>query len=132
MRARKAKPVPKAVEPRFTVETLKAIAKDVKKIGLTKSTVSDDVQTGLRANIYKSGQISFIVEYKLPGIITRPYVTIGEHPTMSIPEARQLAAVIRDLAQKGIDVQAGLHERLIAELKRDGVKWRPTLSASKK
>lgn len=44
---------------------------------------------------------------------------------MKISEARVLAKTVRLLAARGIDVQAGLHERLVRELTEKGEKWRP-------
>ena len=102
--------------------------REIKKTGEERRRMSDPLQPGLRIQIYLEGQVSFIVEYKLPGIKTRPHLTIGHWPQMSIQEARELAALIRDLGNKGIDVQEGLHDRLITELKRDGHKWRSALS----
>jgi hypothetical protein len=41
----------------------------------------------------------------------------------TIEEARALTKTIRALAEKGIDVQSGLHERLLRELKAQGTRW---------
>lgn len=124
--------VPMAVkappEMLITDALLEKSKRDIKKLGVARLRMSDPLQPGLRIQIYLEGQVSFIVEYKLPGIKTRPHLTIGHWPQMSIKEARELAVLIRDLGNKGIDVQEGLHDRLIQELKRDGLKWRSTLS----
>jgi hypothetical protein len=40
-------------------------------------------------------------------------------------EARELAGTVQALAGQGIDAQAGLHERLIRELKAKNIRWRP-------
>ena len=108
---------------------LERTKRDIKKLGLERIRMSDPLQPGLRVQVYYEGQVSFIVEYKLPGIKSRPHLTIGHWPQMSIMEARKLATLIRDLGNKGIDVQEGLHDRLLQELKRDGTKWRPALSS---
>lgn len=108
---------------------LERTKRDIKKMGLERIRMSDPLQPGLRVQVYYEGQVSFIVEYKLPGIKSRPHLTIGHWPQMSIQEARKLAVIIRDLGNKGIDVQEGLHDRLLQELKRDGTKWRPALSS---
>ena len=47
---------------------------------------------------------------------------LGDHPDMSIAEARQLTRTVQTLAAIGIDPQEGLHERLIRELKAKGTK----------
>ena len=113
---------------RFNVITLQKIADDLAKGKLkilhNKLDVADDIQPGLKANVYKSGYWSYLVEYKVQGRDGRPHLTIGKHPQMSITEARELAKTIKYLGSKGLDVQDGLMDRLIAELKRDGVQWR--------
>ena len=134
---RERKPIPKrskkaVTAPKFNVATLQKIADDLEKgkygkIPNGRLVVSDEMQPGLRANVFK-GYWSYIVEYKLPGIATRPHLTLGEHPATSITEARQLAKTIRELGSMGIDVQEGLRQRLVAELKRDGTKWRPAMA----
>lgn len=114
--------------PRFNVITLQKIADDMAKGKLkilhNKLDVADEVQPGLKANVYKTGYWSYLVEYKVQGRDGRPHLTIGKHPYMSISEARELAKTIRYLGTKGVDVQDGLIDRLIAELKRDGIQWR--------
>jgi hypothetical protein len=37
----------------------------------------------------------------------------------------RIARTVQALAEQGIDAQAGLHERLIRELKAKGIRWRP-------
>jgi hypothetical protein len=49
-------------------------------------------------------------------------IKVGELPGTTIEEARALTKTIRALAAKGIDVQSGLHERL---LRVQGTRWRP-------
>lgn len=109
----------------FSVETLEKLAADLKskKIPLDRISVSDDVQPGLRVIVRDTGAISFHVQYEVDG--ARPYLKIGEHPGMSIKDARYVAKTCRALAERGIDVQKGLHERLVSELLEKGEKWRP-------
>lgn len=104
---------------------------DAKKIAImnkTRERLTDAHAPGLRVIAYPSGQVTFSVEYRIPGIKTRMNVTLGYWPdTMSIHEAREVAETVRELGERGVDVQLGLHTRLVQELKRDGVNWRPTL-----
>jgi hypothetical protein len=79
--------------------------------------------SGLQAIIRRTGLISFHVGYNYGG--SRPVLKLGVWPGMSIAEARSLATTVRELAEKGIDVQEGLHERLIRELQARGTDWRP-------
>jgi hypothetical protein len=117
---------PKQPKQKFAPEVFEAIAADLKsgRIPLDRITVSDDVQTGLRAIIRNTGLISFHVNYDSPDG-SRPYLKLGDHPGMTVKEARELARVVRALADKGIDPAAGLHARLIRELKEKGERWRP-------
>ncbi len=111
----------------LTDRLLEASQKDAAKMK-TRQRLSDPLAPGLRVNVYPEGLVAFSVEYRLPGIMTRPHVKIGEWPDMSIPEAREIAATVRELGMRGIDVQLGLHTRLSQELKRDGLDWRPALA----
>lgn len=132
MRERKpvvAKPSRKAATaPKFNVVRLQKIADELKSGRLNlpsgRTDVTDEMQPGLRASVFKTGNWSYIVEYKVKGHLGRPHITIGEHPVMSISEARELARIIRHLGSIGINPQEGLRERLVAELKRDGIQWR--------
>lgn len=109
----------------FTVATLTAIAEDLKNgvIPLKRVTISDPESYGLRAVIRDTGLISFHVQYSIDD--SRPYLMIGHHPDRTIKEARELAETIRILAEKGIDPQLGLHDRLVRELLEKGPKWKP-------
>lgn len=109
----------------FTGEMLEGLAADLKsgRIPLPRVNVSDDVQVGLRAIIRNTGNISFHANYDYQD--SRPWFKIGDYPDMSIKKARELTFTIRELASKGIDVQAGMHERLLRELEERGTKWRP-------
>jgi hypothetical protein len=116
---------------KFDPKLFEALAEDLTsgRIPVPRFTVSDDEVPGLRAIIRNSGQISFHVQYSVrdddTGEDTRPYLKIGDYPKMKIGEARELARTIRTLANMNIDPQAGLHERLVRELKEKGAKWRP-------
>lgn len=115
----------KDIKAVFTPTVFEGLADDLAKgrIPLKRVTVSDDIVTGLRAVIRNTGLISYHVTYDVDG--SRPYLKIGDHPQMKLEEARNLARTVQSLAEKGIDVQAGLHERLIKQLKEQGAKWRP-------
>jgi hypothetical protein len=121
-------------EPRgakFNMETFQKLAADLSagRIPLDRVTLSDDPREdpnavgGLRAIIRGSGLISWHVQYEIEG--SRPYLKLGDAEHMNLKEARELARTVRGLADMGIDVQAGLHERLVRELKEKGMKWRP-------
>jgi hypothetical protein len=121
-------PAPKPRKPlsRFTPKLLKDSLADLQsgRMGaVDKVTIGDDEQSGLRAIVRKSGTVSFHVIYTVNG--ERPILLVGHWPETSIDEARDLAKTIRTLAAEGIDPTLGLHARLISELKRDGIKWRP-------
>lgn len=55
---------------------------------------------------------------------SRPVLKVGELPGSTVEDARKLKRAIRALAAKGIDVQNGLHERLMRELLEQGEDWR--------
>jgi hypothetical protein len=124
------RPIPKASESQFNEETLLRIAEDMKsgRIPLPRTQLSDDMVTGLRAMIFRNGAITFNVSYFVGE--SRPFIKIGslhkgDEDHISLTEARQIAKTIIALGAKGIDVQDGLHRRLLRELKKDGEKWRP-------
>lgn len=82
---------------------------------------------GLRAMCHKSGLIAFHVSYYVGD--KRPFMKIGtfnegDPEFMTIEDARHVAKTIIALGEKGIDVQEGLHRRLIRELKEKGTNWR--------
>lgn len=115
---------------RFTRESLEGVAKDLQsgRLPLQRTQVSDDLVAGLRAQIHKSGLISFHVSYNVGD--KRPFMNIGslnedEPDHITITEARNLAKTIKALGDKGIDVQDGLHKRLLRELNEKGANWRP-------
>src|SRR5437762_3324141 len=114
---------------KFTAERLEAFANDLKtqRVPLERQQISDDVVTGLRAVVYRTGRIVFHVSYHVDD--KRPFMRIGElnkesPDYISIEEARDLAETIKALGEKGIDVQEGLERRLIRELKQKGTYWR--------
>jgi hypothetical protein len=106
------------------------VAKDLKsgRLPLARQQISDDMVVGLRAVVNRSGLISFHVSYYVGD--KRPFMVIGDlnedsDKHLSITEAREIAKTIKALGDKGVDVQDGLHKRLVRELKRDGLQWRP-------
>lgn len=115
---------------KFDTKTLQALAKDLQqgRLPLERVTVSDDMVTGLRAVVYKSGLITFAISYHFGD--ERPFLKLGvldekapDH--ISVTDARELAKTVKALADKGIDVQAGLHARLLREIREKGTAWRP-------
>jgi hypothetical protein len=54
---------------------------------------------------------------------------LGNHPEMTIDQARELRKTVIALGVKGIDPTEGLHERLIRELLAKGTHARDDLSA---
>jgi hypothetical protein len=114
------------VRKRFDGKVFEALADDLKsgRIPLDRVVVSDDRTTGLRAIIRNTGAISFHVQY-LSEDGSRPYILMGHYPDTTVDRARERARTIHTLAAKGIDPTAGLHARLLKELDRDGVRWKP-------
>ncbi len=115
---------------KFTAERLEAFARDLKsqRVPLERQQVSDDRVTGLRAMCHKSGLITFSASYYVGD--KRGHMKIGEFHKdspdyISIDDARELTRTIKALGEMGIDPQDSLMRRLVKELKRDGVKWRP-------
>lgn len=119
------KKVAPVVNSKFSADTFERLARDLQSgnVPLDRVTVTDDMQPGLRAIIRNTGLVSFHVNYDVEG--ARPYLKIGDHPEMSVDEARRVAKTVRGLAEMGIDPQEGLHRRLIRELQEKGTKWRP-------
>ncbi len=116
------------VEPKrlqFSPKVFEALAQDLSsgRVPLPRVTITDPMTVGLRAIIRNTGLVSFHVHYEIGD--SRPFMKIGDHPQMTVNEARELTRTIRGLADMGIDVQEGLHDRLIRELKEKGMKWRP-------
>lgn len=136
---RSAKPLNSvAATSRFSPDTIDKLAADLKagRLGVRdKVIISDDRQTGLRAIVRASGNISFHVHYNMGD--ARPYMLVGHYPDAperkrnakaaqeAIDDARGIAETVRKLADMGIDPQDGLHERLLRELRSQGTDWRP-------
>lgn len=120
---KKSKPLRTELTDKILEASKKDAAKQKKRLRLT-----DPLGPGIHVNVYIEGRVVFSVEYKLAGFTNRLHVKIGEWPEMSIQEAREIAALVRELGLRGVDVQAGLHNRLTEELKRDGLDWRYSLS----
>lgn len=115
---------------KFDEDTLLAIGKDLAsgKLPLERVRVSDDVVTGLRAVVNRSQLVTLHCSYEVGDV--RPFILLGSLNSdadnhITIKEARELTKTIKALAAKGIDVQEGLHKRLMRELKRDGAAWKP-------
>lgn len=128
--------IKKILRSNFTPENLEAIAQDLKsgRLPLKATTISDDMQVGLRAKIRNTGLISYHVHYEVDGAgddeTKRPFPKIGSHAPgqkdhLSLAEARQLAKVIIGLGQRGINPFAAAEERIIRELREKGDKWKP-------
>lgn len=114
-----------APKSEFTAEKLQSMSDAVKsgRMKVDKLMISDDMVTGLRALIRSTGSVSFHCQYDFEG--SRPMIKVGDLGETTIEEARELTRTIHALAAKGIDVQSGLHERLLRELKAQGTRWRP-------
>jgi hypothetical protein len=118
-----------APSKKFTPERLEAFARDLKsqRVPLERQQMSDDIVVGLRAMIHKTGLIAFHVSYYVGD--KRPFIRIGtfnrdDPDYISIDDAREVAKTIKALGEKGVDVQDGLHRRLVRELKEKGSAWR--------
>lgn len=118
-----------AEKSKFDATTLLNIAKDLQagKLPLERVRVSDDVVTGLRAVVNRSGLVTLHVSYEIGE--NRPFMLLGSlnkdtDNHITIDDARNLARTVKALADKGIDVQDGLHRRLVKELKEQGTRWR--------
>lgn len=86
--------------------------------------VFDDQQPGLQFVFYKTGDITCHAGYAINA--SRPLAKIGDYgDNMNLQEARHITKLVRELGDRGIDVQDSYLPRLIRELKRDGLKWRP-------
>lgn len=114
----------------FTEEFFHQVAKDMKSGRWPGKRVqhADDMVTGLRAQVFPTGLISYHVTYYVGD--ERPYMLIGygnkdEPMYCTVQEARNIAKTIIALGKKGINPQDGLLPRLIRELKEQGEKWRP-------
>ncbi|XUM19798.1 hypothetical protein ACRAVF_19220 [Bradyrhizobium oligotrophicum S58] len=118
-----------AEKSKFDATTLLNIAKDLQagKLPLERVRVSDDMVVGLRAVVNRSGLVTLHASYEVGE--NRPFMLLGSlnkdaDNHITIEEARELTRTIKALADRGIDVQDGLHKRLIRELKEQGTRWR--------
>jgi hypothetical protein len=121
----------------ITEKTLFKIADDLKRgvPPLPKLSVVDDMVVGLRFIIYRSGEIALHSSYTVGD--RRPFFKLGvlnkdDPDHLSLTDARELTKSIKSIGLRGVDIQDGLMKRLVAELKRDGQNWRPTLNAPAK
>jgi hypothetical protein len=114
----------------FNAEVFEALARDLKsgRLRLKRPTLSDNIVRGLRAIIRSTGIITYHVYYQVGD--DSPFLKIGVHDPgnpehLTVTQARHIARTIKALGKKGIDVQEGLHGRLVRELQEQGDKWRP-------
>lgn len=112
-----------AKESTFTADMLLGMAAALKtgRLKTKKLTITDDRQPGLIAYVRESGIVALHAHYQIGK--SRPMLKVGELPGSTIEDARKLTKTIRALAAKGIDVQDGLHERLMRELLEQGEDW---------
>lgn len=119
-----------AVASVFTPEKIFAAAAQLKsgKWPAERVRWTDDVVPGLRYVINSSGLVTAHVSYevdKFRGLFLLGSLNKEADNHLTIEEARKLARVVQELAEGGIDIQDGLHARLIKELKKEGTAWRP-------
>lgn len=116
----------------FKESTFLAIAEDLKSGMMSKIKdrlqVSDDMVAGLKANIQKSGRITYHIQYYVGE--DRPFLAIGHgnkdmDDYITVAEARERAKKIKALGAMGIDPQDGLYHRLLREIDEQGENWRP-------
>jgi hypothetical protein len=114
----------------FSEKMLLSVAANLKsgRLPLKRTQLSDDMVTGLRAVVYETGEISYHASYHFDD--QRPFLRIGsanrDSPDyISLSDAREITNTVKALAAKGVNVQDGLLPRLIRELLRDGLGWRP-------
>jgi hypothetical protein len=129
-RTRRKKIGVSAEKSKFDETTLLNVAKDLSsgKLPLERVRISDDMVVGLRAVVNRSGLVTLHVSYEIGD--ERPFMLLGSlnkdaDNHISIEEARELAKTVKSLAARGINVQDGLHRRLVRELKDKGTAWRP-------
>lgn len=123
---------------KFDADTLMALAKDMQsgKIPLERMRISDDHVVGLRAVVNRSGHTTLHVSYEIAGSDERPFWKLGDvnkdsDEYISVDDARELAKTVKALGHMGINVEAANRKRLIAELVRDGAKWRPNIPGTR-
>ena len=64
--------------------------------------IRDSVLVGFGVKVMPSGRMSFIVEGRIRGGATKR-ITLGQHPALSVADARERAAHFIQLMQSGID-----------------------------
>lgn len=113
----------------FTEKFFQQVAEDMKSGRWPGKRVqhADDMVTGLRAQVFPTGIISYHVQFYVGD--QRPFMLIGygnksDPMYITVQEAREIAKTIIALGKKGINPQDGLLPRLIHELKRDGTNWK--------
>lgn len=117
-------------QSRFNAENIMGVAKDLKsgRLPLDKTQLADDLVTGLRATVMKTGVITWSVQYDVGD--SRPFMKIGQFNDpkaddyLTLDQARELTRTIKALGNKGINPQDGLLKRLVFELQRDGANWK--------
>lgn len=119
-----------AAKSEFTEEMLLQAAKDLSsgRLKLERLRLSDDMVVGLRAVVNRSGLVTLHVSYEVGD--DRPFWKLGDlnrdsADHITIEDARELAKTVKALGDRGINVEDANRKRLIKELKRDGVAWRP-------
>jgi len=130
IRKRRKKVGVPAVSSVFNDKMLFQTAKDLQsgRIPTERVRYSDDVMPGLRYVINQSGLVTLHCQYAVGdfrGMILLGSLNEDAENHISIAEGRKLAGVVQELANHGVDVQDGLHSRLIRELRKDGTSWRP-------
>ena len=105
-------------------------AEDLKsgRLKLERLRFSDDMVTGLRAVVNKSGLITLHASYEVGD--ERPFWKLGDlnkdsPDHISIDDARELTKTVKAIGLRGINVEDASRKRLIKELKRDGARWTP-------
>lgn len=129
-RARRKKIGVPAEKSKFDATTLLKVAEDLSsgRLPLERVRISDDMVVGLRAVVARSGLITLHVSYEVGD--ERPFFKIGDlnkdsPDHISIEDAREMAKTIKSLGDRGINVEDASRRRLLKELKRDGVGWKP-------
>lgn len=134
--------LPSTEHSQITEKVLFKIASDLEK-GIPaikdKLSIVDDLVIGLRFIIYKNAEIAVHASYTVGD--RRPFMKLGvlsasakasREPSTNEPitlaEARELTRAIKAIGDRGIDIEKASRMRLMAEIKRDGGKWSPTLS----
>jgi hypothetical protein len=112
-----------ASESKFTEQILLGMAAALQtgRMKMKQISLSDDREPGLLAYVRESGIVALHCQYSVNG--RRPMIRVGTLPGTSIEDARKLTRTIRALAARGIDVEDGLHDRLMRELLEQGEAW---------